>query len=278
MSHYYFPIPSRRMWEGTAVVSTDSGRPCGQQFAHGLRVPPSGARLTIKRALDLALSLVVIFTLFPLMVLASVAVKLDSPGPVILRRGRHGFDRREFTVYTFRTTLINDDSSMGGQSRNDRVTRVGRVLRSTGIDKLPQFFNVLLGDMSVVGPPLQACAQGDEYAQGLTEFALRHRVKPGIVGLKPIGRIPSDPAQVNAVQAEPGGLEFWYINNWSIWLDLRIGASACLESTRSQISFEPTIVRQPRDSLDSSTNSSFKWLERKCERLQAEFEAQQPRN
>jgi lipopolysaccharide/colanic/teichoic acid biosynthesis glycosyltransferase len=117
--------------------------------------------------------------------------------------------------------------------------------------------------MSVVGPPLPACAHGDEYAQGLADFAVRHRVKPGIVGLKQIGRLRSNPAQVNAVQVEPGALESWYINNWSIWLDLKIAVSTCFERTRSQTSFKPTIVQQSRESLGSSANSSSKWLERK---------------
>jgi undecaprenyl-phosphate glucose phosphotransferase len=263
MSHS-FPVSSR-IWQGTAVVSATAGRNCGHQIAVDLRDPPSGIDLTAKRSLDLALSIVVLIALFPLLALASIAIKLDSRGPVILRRGRYSFDRSEFAAYSFRTTHFQGGGGTVRQSQQNGhgVTRVGRVLRSTGIDKLPQFLNVLLGDMSVVGPPLPACAHGDEYAQGLADFAFRHRVKPGIVGLKQIGRLRSNPTQVDAVQVEPGALEFWYINNWSIWLDLKIAASTCFERTRSQTPFEPTIVQQPSESLGSSANSSSKWLERK---------------
>ena len=263
MSHS-FPVPSR-IWQGAAVVSATAGRNCGYQIAIDFRDPPSGIDLTAKRSLDLALSIVALTALFPLLVLASIAIKLDSRGPAILRRGRYGFDRSEFAAYSFRTTRFQGGGGTVRESQqNDHgVTRVGRVLRSTGIDKLPQFLNVLLGDMSVVGPPLPACAHGDEYAQGLADFAFRHRVKPGIVGLKQIGRLRSNPTQVDAVQVEPGALEFWYINNWSIWLDLKIAASTCFERTRSQTPFEPTIVQQPSESLGSSANSSSKWLERK---------------
>ena len=250
MSHS-FPIP-RPIWQGAAVVSA-------------LRLPPSGIDLTAKRSLDLVLAIVVLSVLFPLLALVSIAIKLDSRGPVILRRGRYGLDRSEFAAFSFRTTHLQGGGGTVRQSQqNDHgVTRVGRILRSTGIDKLPQFLNVLLGDMSVVGPPLPACAHGDEYAQGLADFAFRHRVKPGIVGLKQIGRLRSNPSQVDAVQVKPSALEFWYINNWSIWLDLKIAASTCFARTRSQTSFEPTTVQQPRESLGSSANSSSKWLERK---------------
>ena len=263
MSHS-FPVPSR-IWQGAAVVSATAGRNCGYQIAIDFRDPPSGIDLTAKRSLDLALSIVALTALFPLLVLASIAIKLDSRGPVILRRGRYGFDRSEFAAYSFRTTRFQGGGGTVRESQqNDHgVTRVGRVLRSTGIDKLPQFLNVLLGDMSVVGPPLPACAHGDEYAQGLADFAFRHRVKPGIVGLKQIGRFGSNPSQVDAVQVKPSALEFWYINNWSVWLDLKIAASTCFERARSQSSFEPTTVQQPRESLGSSANSSSKWLEQK---------------
>ena len=167
MSHS-FPVPSR-IWQEPAVGSATAGTNCGHQIAIDLRDPPSGIDLTAKRALDLALSIVVLIALFPLLALASIAIKLDSRGPVILRRGRYGFDRSEFAAYSFRTTHFQGGGGTVRQSQqNDHgVTRVGRVLRSTGIDKLPQFLNVLLGDMSVVGPPLPACAHGGEYARGL---------------------------------------------------------------------------------------------------------------
>ena len=102
MSHS-FPVPSR-IWQEPAVGSATAGTNCGHQIAIDLRDPPSGIDLTAKRALDLALSIVVLIALFPLLALASIAIKLDSRGPVILRRGRYGFDRSEFAAYSFRTT------------------------------------------------------------------------------------------------------------------------------------------------------------------------------
>ena len=165
--------------------------------------------------------------LAPLLALTAVLIKLDSPGPVLFRQRRFGFNNVAFDVYKFRTMEHSQCDSAGGQqtSRDDkRVTRIGRFLRRTSIDELPQLINVWIGDMSIVGPrahPVGMMVANQPYDQIVRHYAARHRVKPGITGL----------AQVNGNRGEVTTREkaesrvsydLFYIENWSIWLDLWI--------------------------------------------------------
>lgn len=212
-----------------SVLSLPS-RELGSQIAIELqRAPLSDIELAAKRMFDLVFSTAALIALSPLLALVSIAIKFSSPGPVIFRQRRHGFNRREFTIYKFRTMNVLEDGSSVRQARkNDvRVTPLGRVLRATSIDELPQFFNVLRGDMSLVGPRPHACAHDDEYTQLIGNYAFRHHIKPGITGLAQISGLRGETAHLDLMKRRVE-LDLWYINNWSFWLDLRVIARTCV--------------------------------------------------
>lgn len=176
-----------------------------------------------KRAFDIVVSLCALILLSPVLAVAALLIKLDSPGPVIFRQTRWGFDDREFKIWKFRTMTVMEDGDKIVQARrqDSRVTAVGRILRRTSIDELPQLINVLRGEMSIVGPRPHAVAHDVEYGELIAEYALRRHVKPGLTGL----------AQVHGFRGEtrtPKHMEMrvqkdlWYISNWSFWLDIRI--------------------------------------------------------
>jgi undecaprenyl-phosphate galactose phosphotransferase/putative colanic acid biosynthesis UDP-glucose lipid carrier transferase len=195
-----------------------------REFTVELQRPPlSFTELALKRALDLVLASALLIALAPLFLLVAILIKLDSRGPVIFLQRRKGFNGNEFKIFKFRTMNVREDGKMVLQARmNDpRVTRVGRILRSTSIDELPQLLNVLRGQMSLVGPRPHAVAHDDGYTKLIAKYALRQHVRPGLTGW----------AQVNGYRGQTGQLELmerrvecdlWYIKNWSFWLDLRI--------------------------------------------------------
>ncbi len=189
--------------------------------------PLSMAEQRVKRAADLVLAATALVLTAPLLLLAAVAVKLDSPGPVFFRQERFGFNNRVFTMLKFRTMRVADCDPSGARRtvRDDpRVTRVGRFLRRSSIDELPQLWNVLKGDMSIVGPRAHPIEMkiGDRYYHEVVEgYFARHRVRPGITGW----------AQVHGLRGEVDTLEkararlehdLYYVENWSLWLDLEI--------------------------------------------------------
>ena len=199
------------------------------------RAPLSKPELTIKRLLDLLCAAIGILILLPLLALVGIAVKLNSPGPAIFRQRRHGFNRREFSIFKFRTMTVQEDGDDICQARkNDpRVTPIGRFLRATSIDELPQLFNVLRGDMSLVGPRPHACAHDDKYSQTIGNYAFRHHIKPGITGWAQVNGLRGKTPNVGLMKRRVD-LDLWYINNWSIVLDLKILIRACLEVTRGR--------------------------------------------
>jgi undecaprenyl-phosphate galactose phosphotransferase/putative colanic acid biosynthesis UDP-glucose lipid carrier transferase len=162
------------------------------------RAPLSKVELAAKRTLDLVSAGAGLVVLLPLLAVVSLAIKLDSPGPVIFRQSRRGFNGHEFMIWKFQTMTVAENGRVIYQAkRNDeRVTRVGRLLRATSIDELPQLVNVLRGEMSLVGPRPHAIAHDDEYGRSIGKYAFRHHVKPGITGW----------AQVNGFR---GGLGLW---------------------------------------------------------------------
>ena len=192
------------------------------------RAPMTRAERVAKRAFDLILALSTIIVLSPLLAMTAIAIKLDSPGPVIFRQRRKGFNGREFVIFKFRTMKSLEDGPKIFQARkNDpRITTIGRLLRGSSIDELPQLLNVVKGDMSLVGPRPHAVAHDSEYKTLILKYANRHHVKPGITGW----------AQINGHRGETKRLEqmveridcdLWYIDNWSPWLDLRILVRTC---------------------------------------------------
>jgi Undecaprenyl-phosphate glucose phosphotransferase len=177
----------------------------------------------VKLFIDFVVSGITVVILAPLMLAIAAAIKLDSKGPVFFRQRRHGYNHRVISVYKFRTmTVLEDGEAIAQARKNDtRVTRVGNFLRKTSLDELPQLFNVLRGEMSLVGPRPHALAHNKEYERSLQRYANRHCVKPGITGWAQINgfRGPTaDPEQMHKrVQ-----LDLYYIENWSLWLDVKI--------------------------------------------------------
>ncbi|WP_249130344.1 undecaprenyl-phosphate glucose phosphotransferase [Bradyrhizobium sp. AUGA SZCCT0283] len=177
----------------------------------------------IKRAFDVTVAIAALFAASPLFVIVPIAIKLDSRGPVLFRQTRHGYNNEPIRVLKFRSmTVMEQGDNFTQVARHDpRVTRLGRLLRHTNIDELPQLFNVLVGDMSIVGPRPHATAQNEAFAELISSFSRRHNVKPGITGW----------AQVNGFRGETDTLEkmqsrvehdLYYIDNWSLLLDLKI--------------------------------------------------------
>ena len=177
----------------------------------------------IKRTFDIVVSTAGLLALSPIMAIAAVMIKLDSKGPVIFRQRRHGFNSREFVIYKFRTmTQMDDGTEVKQATRGDlRITRVGRILRRTSIDELPQLFNVLIGNMSIVGPRPHAKAHDHYYGELISDYAFRQHVKPGITGWAQARGHRGETPHVGAMQSRVEH-DLWYINHWSIWLDIHI--------------------------------------------------------
>jgi undecaprenyl-phosphate galactose phosphotransferase/putative colanic acid biosynthesis UDP-glucose lipid carrier transferase len=187
------------------------------------RVPLSAPERIAKRALDVFVAAFAFACLLPLMLLVASAIRIGSQGPAIFRQRRKGFNGREFIIYKFRTmTVMEDGHAIVQACRSDaRITRLGRLLRQTSIDELPQLYNVLRGDMSLVGPRPHAVAHDNEYSQVIANYAFRHHVKPGITGWAQVngfrGATPQLEQMANRIE-----LDLWYINNWTLRLDLQI--------------------------------------------------------
>lgn len=177
----------------------------------------------VKRGFDILFaSLVIIFVLSWLTPLIALLIKLESKGPVFFKQSRNGFNYKEFDCYKFRSMTPNKDAHLYQATRGDqRITKVGKWIRKTSIDELPQFFNVLFGDMSVVGPRPHMVSHTSMYAKRIDKFMVRHFVKPGITGLAQIsgfrGEIETDKDIIGRVK-----YDIFYIENWSLLLDLRI--------------------------------------------------------
>jgi Undecaprenyl-phosphate glucose phosphotransferase len=176
-----------------------------------------------KAALDYTGSALALVVLSPVFALAALAIKLDSPGPVFFRQRRHGFNQEIINVLKFRTmTVMEDGPEFQQAARNDpRVTRVGKFFRRTSIDELPQFWNVFLGEMSIVGPRPHAVAHNEQFFSVFKDFATRHKVKPGITGWAQINGYRGETDTADKMRGRVDH-DLAYIKNWSIWLDLRI--------------------------------------------------------
>jgi undecaprenyl-phosphate galactose phosphotransferase/putative colanic acid biosynthesis UDP-glucose lipid carrier transferase len=192
--------------------------------------PLSDHQRLVKRILDVILAALALIFFCPTMALTAVAIKLDSPGPVIFKQRRKGFNGKDFVIYKFRTMTVQENGPVVAQAtRGDRrVTQIGQHLRSLSIDELPQLLNVLKGEMSLVGPRPHARAHDDHFEALLSDYALRHHVKPGITGWAQCNGARGETPVVEKM-SERVRLDLWYISNWSLKLDVLILIKTCVE-------------------------------------------------
>lgn len=177
----------------------------------------------VKRILDAVIAAIALAAFAPVFAAAAIAIKLDSPGPVLFRQKRHGLNHRVIEVLKFRTMRVMEEGTEVKQAqKNDaRVTRVGRLLRKTSLDELPQLVNILKGEMSLVGPRPHALVHNEYYGEMLERYANRHQVKPGLTGWAQVNGFRGETERTELMQKRVE-YDLHYINNWSIWLDLRI--------------------------------------------------------
>ncbi|WP_404339933.1 undecaprenyl-phosphate glucose phosphotransferase [Pseudoalteromonas mariniglutinosa] len=185
--------------------------------------PIIGAQEFVKRTEDIIVSSLILLLISPLLIFIAAAVKFTSAGPVIFKQDRYGLDGRKIKVWKFRSMTVTENSAVVTQAtKNDaRITKLGAILRRTSLDELPQFINVLKGDMSIVGPRPHAVAHNEEYRQKVDFYMIRHKAKPGITGW----------AQINGWRGETDTLDkmekrvefdLHYIKHWSLMLDIKI--------------------------------------------------------
>lgn len=186
--------------------------------------PLTGTRLLMKAVEDFVLALLILLMISPLLLIIAVAIKLDSRGPVFFRQARKGWSGKIFHIWKFRSMFVHQPEAGVVQqaTRNDpRVTRVGAFLRRTSLDELPQIFNVLKGEMSLVGPRPHAVQHDEEYSKSIDSYFARHNIKPGITGLAQVRGLRGETKEIGRMQ-ERIESDIEYINNWSLWLDLTI--------------------------------------------------------
>jgi putative colanic acid biosynthesis UDP-glucose lipid carrier transferase len=186
--------------------------------------PLIGTRRLLKLAEDACLSALLLVLLAPLMLLIAAAIRLDSQGPVFFRQARLGWGGKTFHIWKFRSMYVHQptDGVVQQAMKNDpRVTRVGAFLRRSSLDELPQIFNVLRGEMSLVGPRPHAIQHDHEYARHISHYFARHNIKPGITGLAQVRGFRGETQQIEKmIMRVESDIE--YINHWSLWLDLSI--------------------------------------------------------
>lgn len=189
---------------------------------------------TIKRTFDFAFSSVLLILSPIVYIPVAIAIKASSPGPVLFKQERTGYKGRTFKCWKFRTMRVNNDSNTRQATRNDdRTTKVGRFLRRTSIDELPQFINVWLGEMSVVGPRPHMLKHTEDYTKLISEYMVRHTVKPGITGWAQIKGYRGITDQLWKMEKRVE-CDVWYIENWSFFLDLRIIARTVLNAFKKE--------------------------------------------
>ncbi len=175
-----------------------------------------------KSLLEKSVALLAIVVLAPALLLIALAVKSTSPGPVFFKQARHGWNGKIIQVWKFRSMRVHDDTHVVQASRTDsRITPVGRFIRRTSLDELPQLFNVLQGRMALVGPRPHAVAHNNFYADKILAYMARHRIKPGLTGLAQINGCRGETETLDKMQKRVE-IDLAYINNWSLWLDVKI--------------------------------------------------------
>jgi putative colanic acid biosynthesis UDP-glucose lipid carrier transferase len=186
--------------------------------------PLIGSHLLIKAIEDRVLAFLILIFASPIMLITAMLIKAESPGPVFFRQERTGWDGKTFKIWKFRSMRPHaEENGVVKQATRDdpRITRIGRFIRRTSIDELPQLFNVLAGQMSLVGPRPHALQHNLEYSKQIEAYLARHRIKPGITGLAQIRGLRGETKELAQMEKRVK-YDLEYINNWSLWLDLSI--------------------------------------------------------
>ncbi|MEJ0099086.1 MAG: undecaprenyl-phosphate glucose phosphotransferase [Pseudomonadota bacterium] len=217
-SIYY--VPDVFVFDLIQSRSSDIG---GVPIVAMLETPFSGYRGVIKRMSDMAFTIPIVLLAMPVMGIIALLVKLTSSGPVIFKQRRYGLDGRDILVYKFRSMHVTEDGHHVKQATRDdeRITWIGRILRKTSLDELPQLINVLKGEMSLVGPRPHAIAHNEMYRRLIKGYMLRHKVLPGITGLAQINGCRGETTELDQMQARVN-YDLDYLRQWTPWLDLRI--------------------------------------------------------
>jgi putative colanic acid biosysnthesis UDP-glucose lipid carrier transferase len=200
--------------------------------------PFVGVNGLVKRMSDLLLATAILSAALPFMVLISAGIAVSSPGSVIFKQRRYGLDGREITVYKFRTMRTSEDADVVRQASRDdeRVTAFGRFLRRYSLDELPQLFNVLQGQMSLVGPRPHAVAHNEEYRKLIKGYMIRHKVAPGMTGLAQIRGYRGETKTVDQMKARVE-CDLEYLRSWSLALDIKILITTCVRVFRDSKAF-----------------------------------------
>jgi putative colanic acid biosynthesis UDP-glucose lipid carrier transferase len=221
--------------EAFDVLYTRWGNIGGHTVVSVFETPIFGINGYIKRSMDILLSVIGLVIAAPILLLIAVMIRCTSAGPIFFRQRRYGLDGKEFLVWKFRTMSTMENGSIVRQAtKNDpRVTPVGRILRRTSLDELPQLLNVLAGSMSLVGPRPYATAHNEQFRSLIRGYMLRHKVRPGITGLAQVlgSRLETDTTEKMAARIE---LDHRYIREWSLWLDIKIIAKTVAVVLRQQ--------------------------------------------
>jgi putative colanic acid biosynthesis UDP-glucose lipid carrier transferase len=205
------------------LIQARSGEIQGIPVVAMCETPFYGYRGVTKRLTDIVLSVLILLLLLPLLAVVAVMVKVSSPGPVIFKQRRYGLDGREIAVYKFRTMTVTEDGAQIRQASktDNRVTRIGGILRRSSLDELPQLINVLQGRMSLVGPRPHAVAHNEEYRKLIKGYMVRHKVLPGITGLAQVNGCRGETSQLEEMEARVN-YDLDYLRRWTPMLDIKI--------------------------------------------------------
>jgi putative colanic acid biosysnthesis UDP-glucose lipid carrier transferase len=189
----------------------------------GLAIPDAPDAVDVKRVLDVTVALSLVVLLAPVLALVSLAIALDSRGPVLFCQRRTGLGGQTFGIFKFRSMHVLEDGAevIQASAHDARITRVGRIIRKLSLDELPQLFNVIAGDMSLVGPRPHAVAHDDYYGAAISNYVVRQTVKPGITGWAQVNGARGATPTIETMQRRVD-LDAWYAGHASLALDLKI--------------------------------------------------------
>jgi exopolysaccharide biosynthesis polyprenyl glycosylphosphotransferase len=226
-------------WKGS-VLSLNPAVPAQvlelpRRTVRAIPLSDSTVQHALKRAMDIVFASLALVFFAPAMLIAALAIALDSPGPVLFRQKRLGRDGIAFSIFKFRTMTVLEDGADVVQARegDDRITRLGHFLRKSSIDELPQFINVIRGEMSLVGPRPHALAHDEMYARLIPDYTLRQLVKPGITGWAQVNGLRGETPTVDIMRRRVE-LDIWYVSRFSAALDLEILLRTPLEILRQR--------------------------------------------